>query len=600
MDNNQNQEQFNLVIVGHVDHGKSTVIGRMLADTNSLPEGKLDQVKANCEKNSKPFEYAFLLDALKDEQSQGITIDAARVFFKSEKRHYIIIDAPGHIEFLKNMITGASRAEAAILVIDALEGVQENSRRHGYMLSMLGIKKIIVAVNKMDLVNFEESVYNSIISEYRAFLDSIGIEPFCFVPVSGITGDNIAELGKNISWYKNKTVLESIDSLEKEPVPKDLPLRFPVQDIYKFTKFGDARRIVAGTINTGHLQVGDEVVFYPSGKKSVVKTIESFNTDQKEMAVAGEATGFTLEEQIYITRGEIAVKHDQLQPRISTRFKASIFWLGKEPLAKNKEYFIKIGTAKVPVTLEEVSMVINASDLQSDNSKQQVDRHEVADCIFKCSKSVTFDLAGDIAPTSRFVIISNYEIRGGGIIREEIKDKQSWIRDIVYLRNYKWEKSKISFEERAEKYNQKSTLVLITGDKTSKKKTIAKGVEERLFRDGKVVYYLGIGSLLYGVDADIESDVAHKAEHMRRLSEVAYILLDAGIILLITAVDLTQEDLEIIKTIINPEMIKTVWVGDHVSTDIVYDIKVEDEFVHESIDKIKSLLADSGIIFKPL
>src|SRR6056297_1145800 len=178
------KEDMNLVFVGHVDHGKSTIIGRMLADTGSLPEGKLEQVKENCKRNSKPFEYAFLLDALKDEQSQGITIDSARVFFETDKRRYLILDAPGHIEFLKNMITGASRAEAACLVIDANEGIQENSKRHGYLLSMLGIKQIVVLVNKMDLVDYDKEIYKSIVNDYTDFLEEIDIEPKCFIPVS--------------------------------------------------------------------------------------------------------------------------------------------------------------------------------------------------------------------------------------------------------------------------------------------------------------------------------------------------------------------------------------------------------------------------------
>ena len=185
------QEKMDIVFVGHVDHGKSTVIGRLLADTHSLPEGKLEQVRLSCERNSKPFEYAYLIDALKDERAQNITIDSARVFFKSDKRHYIIIDAPGHIEFIKNMVTGASRAEAAVLVIDAHEGIQENSRRHGYLLWMLGIKQIVVLVNKMDLVNYQKDVYDSIQTEYDKYLHELGIKPICYIPVSGREGDNI-------------------------------------------------------------------------------------------------------------------------------------------------------------------------------------------------------------------------------------------------------------------------------------------------------------------------------------------------------------------------------------------------------------------------
>src|SRR5262245_52180884 len=210
MTNATQAQRLSLVIGGHVDHGKSTIIGRLLADTGSLPEGKLEAVRANCERNSKPFEYAFLLDALKDEQAQGITIDAARVFFKTAQRPYIIIDAPGHIEFLRNLVTGAARAEAALLVIAAKEGVQENSRRHGYMMSMLGIRQIVVLVNKMDLVGFDRSTFDRIAAEYREFLGRLDVIPDGFIPVSGREGDHIARRSEAMQWYDGPTVLEAL------------------------------------------------------------------------------------------------------------------------------------------------------------------------------------------------------------------------------------------------------------------------------------------------------------------------------------------------------------------------------------------------------
>ena len=263
---------MNIVIVGHVDHGKSTIIGRLLADTHSLPEGKLEQVKANCERNSKPFEYAFLIDALKDEQAQGITIDSARVFFKTKNRHYLIMDAPGHIEFLKNMVTGASRAEAALLVIDAHEGVQENSRRHGYMLSMLGIKQIAILVNKMDLMGYRQEAFEKIVEEYGIFLSHLNIESHPATSLSAGSWGII--LPHPVPGWPGMTAQRSsrssTDSTKKN-LPVDKPFRMPVQDVYKFTNFGDQRRIVAGTIETGTIKPGDEIIFFPSGKKSRIK-----------------------------------------------------------------------------------------------------------------------------------------------------------------------------------------------------------------------------------------------------------------------------------------------------------------------------------------
>jgi len=483
-------EDMNIVIVGHVDHGKSTVIGRLLTDTNSLPLGKLEQIQEKCRRNSKPFEYAFLLDALKDEQEQGITIDSARCFFKTKNRNYIIIDAPGHIEFLKNMVTGASRAEAALIVIDAFEGIQENSKRHGYLLSMLGIKQLCVLVNKMDLIGYSEQIFKDITGEYKCFLNKVGLETSFFIPISAFKGENIVQKSENMLWYNGETVLETLEKLETEKLPKDKPFRMPVQGVYKFTMEGDTRRIISGTIETGVLNIGDEVIFYPSGKKGRVKTIEAFNEDIKTSVYAGYATGFTLTEQIYIKRGEIATIFGQSQPMVTTRIKAKLFWLGKAPMEKEKKYLLKIGTSKVEVGVEQIIRVMDASTLES-SKKERIKRNDVAECILRVEKPIVFDLADDNFSTSRFVIVDNYEISGGGIIFEALEDKQSWIRKKVDLRNYKWEKSELSDEERADRYNQRPTLILITGAKNVGKKAVAKALEKRLFESGKIVYFLG-------------------------------------------------------------------------------------------------------------
>jgi len=592
-------QRMNIVIVGHVDHGKSTVIGRLLADTHSLPEGKLDQVRRQCELNSRPFEYAFLLDALKDEQAQGITIDAARVFFKSNLRHYLILDAPGHIEFLKNMITGAARAEAALLVIDAAEGVQENSRRHGYMMSMLGIRQLAVVVNKMDLVGWDRGVYDRIVREYGAFLDQIGLKPSAFIPVSARGGDNIATRSDELPWYEGSTVLNALDEFRSEPTPVDRPFRMPVQDVYKFTKQGDDRRIVSGTIDSGSVSVGDTVIFYPSGKKSRVKTIEAFNRTTQTKAESGWAVGFTLQEQIYITRGELATVEGQPRPQVTTRLRVSLFWLGKEPMVKRKEYLLKLGSARVTCRVEEVLRVMDASTLGTTEERNAIQRHDVAECVLRLDRAIACDLAEDVAATSRFVIVDDYEIRGGGIVREAMTDRQTSVRDRVMLRNYKWEPSNIQPEHRAEKYNQKASLILVTGEHEHDRKGVAKALEEKLFQDGKVVYFLGIGNVLYGVDADIERKQENRLEHMRRLAEVANLMLDAGIILVVAAAELRQDDLEVIKTAVQPDWIETVWAGDTITTDLSVDLQLPGGAIPEAVDRLKAHLQDKGVIFRP-
>lgn len=552
-------QKMNIVFVGHVDHGKSTVIGRLLADTGSLPEGKLQHVKRQCEINSRPFEYAFLLDALKDEQSQGITIDMARCFFKTKKRHYIIIDAPGHIEFLKNMVTGAARAEAAILVIDANEGIRENSRRHGYLLSMLGIKQVVVCVNKMDLVKYDEKVYRQIKEQYSKFLKQIEIMPREFIPASAINGDNIAKHGSEMPWYEGKTVIEALDSFSKESDLADKPFRMFLQDVYKFTAFGDDRRICAGRVDSGQLNVGDDVIFLPSQKIGRVKTVEAFNANGSDSSIAaGSSVGFTLTEQIYVRRGELVCKKTETLPKVASEFRTNLFWMARKPMVMNRNYFLKVGTAKIPVRLKKLNLVIDASEIDRNLEKTQIDRHDVADCILETTRPVAFDLKSEIETTSRFVIVDNYEISGGGIIREAIIDQQHNLRDETLTREMKFQRSAVLPQTRAERYAQKPTLILITGEENTPRKEIAKGLEEALFKDGRKVYYLGIGNVKYSVDADLKEIVDSREEHLRRLGEVAYLFLDSGLITIVTARDLQDGEIRALETLIAPHDMLTV------------------------------------------
>lgn len=593
------REDMNIVIVGHVDHGKSTIIGRLLADTGSLPEGKLEDVKEMCRRNSKPFEYAFLLDALKDEQAQGITIDSARCFFNTEKRNYIIIDAPGHIEFLKNMVTGAARAEAALLVIDAKEGVRENSKRHGYLLSMLGIKQITVLVNKMDLANYSKDRFDEIETEYREFLKSINVEPISFIPVSGFFGENIKDRSENLSWYKGLSVLETLDSFNAKDNGETLPFRMPVQAVYKFTKNGDDRRIIAGTVETGIVKIGDSVTFYPSGKKTRVKSIEEFNASTKVSIEPGYARGFTMEEQIYVKRGELVSIDGQLEPKTSTRVKTKLFWLGKNSLTKDKEYLLKIGSAKVKARVEEILRVLDASSLET-IVKDRVDRNDVAEIVIKTDSPIAFDLAEDLANTSRFVLVDNFEISGGGIIEEALEDEFSNLKKTVENRESNWQHSFVSKRDRAERYSQKPTMILITGDKGSGRIEIAKHLEKSLFDSGRLAYYMGMQNILLGVESDIpkadENNEAHK-EVIRRLGEVGNLMLHAGNIFIVTAVGIRADDIEILKTTLNGS-IQSVWIGEDVSTDLVPDLVVNDfRESSEAVNKIKNYLGQKGIIF---
>jgi bifunctional enzyme CysN/CysC len=584
------RQRIHLVIGGHVDHGKSTVIGRLLADTGALPQGKLEQVREQCACSSRPFEYAFLLDALKDEQAQGITIDAARVFLRQGDREYVILDAPGHIEFLRNMITGASHAEAALLVIDAGEGIQENSRRHGYMMAMLGIRQLAVVVNKMDLAAYRQQSFQKIVDEYGRFLQEIGVEPMAFIPVAAREGDNIASKGTHLDWYDGPTVLELLRRFEPEPPQVDRPFRMPVQDVYKFTEHGDDRRIVAGTVDAGSISIGDEVVFYPSGKKSRVKSIEAFNGAPRARAAAGQATGFTLTDQIYVRRGEMAARAGERRPSVTTRVRVSLFWLGSNPLVQGRDYVLKLGTARVLARIDLVHRVIDASSLAALPRNDRIEQHEVAECTLELQHAIAFDDPATVPGTSRFVLVDDFDIRGGGIVREALPDKQAWVRDKVLLRNFKWEPSFIPTEQRAERYGQRRALLLLTGSRESDRKGLAKELELQLFTEGRVVYFLGMGNMVYGVDADLDKR-GHRAEHMRRLAEVANIMLDAGVILLVSAQELGAADVDLIRAGVGAELVSVAWLGREVTTDLRPDLVLdEDGPVADAVERLRGLI----------
>lgn len=536
------KEDMNLVIVGHVDHGKSTIIGRLLADTDSLPEGKLSQVAETCQRTSKPFEYAFLLDALKEERSQGITIDAARCFFHTAKRNYLIMDAPGHIEFLKNMVTGASRAEAALLVIDAAEGIKDNTRRHGYLLSFLGIEQVGVLVNKMDLVDYRWDIFNNIVAECQAFLAEVGLNAAAYIPVSGSQGDNIARSSEAMPWYRGLTALELLDSFHLPPPMVDRPFRMPVQDIYKFTANDDQRRIIAGTVESGAVSRGESVVFYPSGKTTRIKSIEVFCQPELASVKAGQAAGFTLDDPLYISRGEIMTRADETRPMVASSIRATVFWLGKQPLSRKKRYILKLATARVGMQLEKVERVMDSAFFEA-RYKQSLECNEVGECIFTLDKQISFDSYDLLLNTNRFVIIDDYEISGGGLILQGISDQDSGSTERLLLRNYKWEKSRVSRESRSHQYGQQAALVIVSGNGKTSRKDLAKSLEEKLFKQGRKVYYLGMSSLLYGMDQDLKFEQRNnREEHMRRLFELAHILLDAGLIMIVSLQDLRNEE----------------------------------------------------------
>ncbi len=554
----QPRDTMNIVIVGHVDHGKSTLVGRLLADTGVLGDGKLEKVQATCRRQGKEFEYAFLLDALEAEQDQGITIDAARVFFRTDKRDYIIIDAPGHIEFLKNMVTGAARAEAAVLLIDAKEGVRENSRRHGYLLSMLGIRQVVVVVNKMDLVGHDRGVYDQIVTEYRAFLAEVGIEPRHFIPISARDGDHVAKGSETMAWHDGPTVLSALDGFAKQPGRADLPLRVPVQDVYKFNARGDDRRIVAGRVEAGRVKVGDKVVFSPSNKVSTVASLEVFSAATPTEKEAGASVGVTLTEQIFVERGDV-MSHVDDQPLVGTRLRVNLFWLGREAMRPDKTYKIKLHTAHSECRIAKIHRVLDASDLDATADKTSVERHDVADVVLATRQPLAVDLAAEIEATGRFVIVDDYDIAGGGIVREVLPDEAHQVRLEAKIREFEWVRGDIRSQQRAERFGHPASMVMLTGEAGVGKHAIARALEAELVETSHHAYLLDGKNVFLGVDADLAFD--DRGGLVRRFGEVVHLFLDAGTLVVSTTNVIGLADHRTVQALISPFKMFIVHVG---------------------------------------
>jgi len=407
------RELLKIVVVGHVDHGKSTIIGRLLYDTKSVPEAAIERVKRISKEKGRPFEYAYLLDALEEEQKQGITIDTTQIKFSTPKRDYLIIDAPGHKEFLKNMVSGAANAEAALLVIDAAEGVQEQSKRHAYILSLLGIQKVYVIVNKMDMIEFSEKKFKEIKYEISTFLSKLNVYPQKYIPVSGFLGENIARKSDKMPWYKGETLLQALDLFEKDKELEDRPLRFPIQDVYKF----DHRRVIAGRLESGRLKVGDEIKILPEGKVSKVKSIEFWpENNKKDEVVAGMSIGITIEDEFFNKRGEVIVHKNDNTLYVSDTFRANLFWLGKRNLVKNKTYKLKLVTQETECEIVSIDKVIDATTLETVENALEVRTNDVAEVTIKTREKICFDEFKVNPTTGRFVLVDEYDVSGGGII----------------------------------------------------------------------------------------------------------------------------------------------------------------------------------------
>lgn len=520
--------QLRIVIVGHVDHGKSTLIGRLLNDTGSLPDGKVEQVQEMSRKRGMPFEWAFLLDALQAERDQGITIDTTQIHFKTKQRPYVIIDAPGHTEFLKNMVTGASQADAALLVIDAGEGALEQSRRHAFLLHLLGVRQVSVVINKMDRVEFSQARYETVAHEIKEYLSELGLFPKAVIPISARHGDNIVSRTDQAPWYLGPTVIEQLDSFRQQQVSPDQPLRFPLQDVYK----PDDRRILAGRVESGRLKVGDTLRFAPSGASATVVSIEAWNNPNPVLsAQAGQSVGVTLDKRIFAERGHIA-HHEDTAPTLTHRLSVRLFWLVSEPMALGKTYTLKIATAEHRVTVEQVTAVINVEDLTSTPGKA-VHRNEVAEVVLRSRSPIAVDLAADLPRTGRGVLLDGNDVVGGCLVIEAEDSASANLTEVSHT---------VSLDERAAANGHKGGVLWLTGLSGAGKSTLAMALERALFDRGWQTFVLDGDNVRNGLNAGLGFSPDDRAENIRRVAETAKLFADAGVVVIASLISPLRAD----------------------------------------------------------
>lgn len=529
---------LHVAIVGHVDHGKSTLVGRLLHETGNLPEGKVEQVAEVCKRRGMPFEWAFVTDALQAERDQGVTIDVSHIRLSTPERTYVLVDAPGHREFLKNMISGAAASDAALLVIDAGEGVRQLSRQHGYLLHLLGIRQVVVAVNKMDLVEFAAGRFAEIETEFRTYLASLGIAPQAVIPVSARTGDLVAGASARMPWYQGPSVLESLARLAQPAPPADLPLRMPVQDVYKF----DERRLIVGRLESGHLRVGDTLLFSPSNKTAKVRSLETWNADEPLLAArAGQSVALTLDEQIFVERGEIISRTDN-PPTESNVFRARVFWFGQEPLGVGRTYTLKLATRTAPVRVEAIEAVIDTQTLGASPAESAA-RDSVAEVVLRARGLLALDPFSANPRTGRFVLVDGYDLVGGGVINMEgYPDQRALVT--VKSSNIKAVAHEVSRDMRSAHNGHAGGVLWFTGLSGAGKSTLAVEVERRLYRAGYQVYVLDGDNVRGGLNANLGFSPDDRAENIRRVGEVAALFADAGMIVVTAFISPYRSDRE--------------------------------------------------------
>lgn len=519
----ENKSLLRFLTCGSVDDGKSTLIGRLLYDTKLLFEDQLATLSSDSRKHGTTgddLDFALLVDGLAAEREQGITIDVAYRFFTTEKRKFIVADTPGHEQYTRNMATGASNSDLAVILVDARQGILTQTRRHSFIVSLVGIRHVVLAVNKIDLVGFSQEVFERIVAEYRAFAADLGFETLAAVPLSARFGDNVLEKSAHTPWYKGPTLVEHLESVEVEDRSAAAPFRLPVQWVNRPNL--DFRGF-SGTVAGGRVRPGDSVVVASSGRTSRVKAIVTRDGELPE-ARAGQAVTLTLEDEVDISRGDIIAAATS-RPQVTDQFAAHVIWMDDAPLLPGRPYFLKIGTRTVGASVTEIKHKIDVNTFQRLAAKQLA-LNEVAVANFSTQDPVAFDPFGDLPATGAFIIIDRMTNRtvGAGMIDFGLRRAT----------NVHWQALEISKASRAAMKRQKPVVLWFTGLSGAGKSTIANLVEKKLADLSRHTYLLDGDNVRHGLNRDLGFTEADRVENIRRVAETAKLFVDAGLIVLVS------------------------------------------------------------------
>jgi bifunctional enzyme CysN/CysC len=526
LEQHQHKTMLRFITCGSVDDGKSTLIGRMLYDSKMIFEDQLDALQADSKKvgtQGQEIDFALLVDGLAAEREQGITIDVAYRFFNTEKRKFIVADCPGHEQYTRNMITGASTADLAVILIDARKGVLVQTRRHSYLCHLIGIKNLVLAVNKMDLVDYSQDVFDKIVADYTEFAKSIGIESFTAMPISGFKGDNITGASANTPWYTGPSLIEHLETVEVlSSQDQDKPFRMPVQWVNRPNL--DFRGF-SGLVATGSVKPGDAIRVLPSGKTSTVTRVVTLDGDLDE-AVAGQSVTVCFEDEIDCSRGDVIALADN-PPQAADQFEATIVWLNDEPLHVGRAYWLKLGTQTVSVTVQQPKYAVNVNDAGGSGSHLAVktlELNSIGVAQIATDKPIVFEPYAENRALGGFILIdkiTNATV-ASGMIQFSLRRAQ----------NVHWQPTDVTREEHASLKNQKPRVLWFTGLSGSGKSTIANEVEKSLNLMNRHTFLLDGDNVRHGLNKDLGFTEADRIENIRRVGEVAKLMADAGLIVL--------------------------------------------------------------------